>query len=157
MDDLMRQAEEIVELLPRIGRQLVELSDDDPAMELTMAQMRVCNYLRGGSETMTAVAREIGISLSGATQIADRLVRAGMVERLPEADDRRVKLLRLTDHGENVIRARQERKARRAAAALERLPEDSRETVIRAFRTLLAAASESASNPVCNAPQSKLV
>ena len=64
--------------------------------------------------------------------------RAGLVERVSEHDDRRMKKLVLTAHGAAVMRARLERRTNRAAAALSKLPRERRVEVLGALRDLLA-------------------
>src|SRR5207244_6692444 len=72
-------------------------------------------------------------------QIADRLERAGFVERVAGQDDRRMKKLQLTPHGADVMRSRRETRVRRAAAALELLPPAARAEVLEALNVLLDA------------------
>ncbi len=142
-DDLLtRQADAIASMLPMLMRRFTQLSEADPAMHLPMAQMRLCSTLREGSRSMSCLARELGISLSAVTQMADRLERSGMVERVPEADDRRMKSLRLTEHGREVIRARREKRVARIAGALGHLSPDSRQQVLDALRVLLEVAPD---------------
>jgi len=54
---------------------------NDPAVELPLAQLKVCSLLYGGPLSMSAWA-ELGVSLSAMTQIADRLERARLVKRV---------------------------------------------------------------------------
>ena len=120
------QAETIATLLPALMRQLTA-GDDDPAAELPLAQLRVCSVLCGGPRPMSALGRELGVSLSAMTQIADRLERARLVKRVAKGGDRRVRCLQLTDGGEKIMRLRQ-KCARRAhlgrPGALELRPHD---------------------------------
>ena len=53
------------------------------AAELPLAQLRVCGVLCDGPRPMSAVSRELGVSLSAMTQIADRLERAGSSNASP--------------------------------------------------------------------------
>ena len=52
-------------------------ADDHLAAELPLAQLRVCGMLYDGPHPMSVLSRELGVSLSAMTQIADRLERAG--------------------------------------------------------------------------------
>ena len=139
-ESLNDQVAELSAILPRLMRRLFLLYADDPAMELPLAQMRVCSLLYDGSQTMSALSRELGISLSAITQIADRLERSRMVERISEAEDRRVKTLRLTEQGQEVMRLRRERRRRRISEVLGSLDPESRKGVLQALETLLDAA-----------------
>src|SRR4051794_238836 len=52
---------------------------DDRAADLPLRQLRVCMLLHEGARTMSALSRDLSVSLSAMTQIADRLERAGIV------------------------------------------------------------------------------
>jgi len=54
---------------------------------------------------ITQLARTLIFSSGGMTKLADRLVEAGLVERVPSPDDRRVINLALTDAGLTSARA----------------------------------------------------
>ena len=88
---IAEQAAAIVAALPKLMRQLFTLDVDDPVLELPVAQLRVCSILHEGPRTMSALSRELGISVSATCQPADRLERANMVERVAQTQDRRVK------------------------------------------------------------------
>ena len=49
------------------------LDDRDPTMELPVAQLRVCTLLDPGPRTISDLAKELGITVSAVTQLADRL------------------------------------------------------------------------------------
>lgn len=136
---LQSQASVLTSMLQKFMRSINTLSTDDPAMDLPVAQIRVCSVLRDGPRTMSALSRELGISLSAVTQIADRLERGGMVERVNEADDRRVKKLQLTSQGNQVMSARNERRNQRVMKVLEHLPPESRMEILASIKTLLSA------------------
>lgn len=142
-DNLAGLASEVASILPGLMRRFNVLTDADASMDLPIAQLRLCSMLRDGSRTMTCLAHELGISHSAVTQIADRLERAGLVERVPESDDRRVKILTLTSLGEDVMRARRESRTRRVREALEHLTPDARQQVLDGLRLLLTASSAS--------------
>ena len=144
IETLHDQASRIASILPRLLRQLSVLQADDPAMELPIAQMRVCSLLYDGPHTMSALSRELGISLSAMTQIADRLERGQMVERVLEPEDRRVKTVRLTDHGQTVMRLRRKKRIDRISEVMEHLDPESRAAVLNALQTLLDACRKTA-------------
>ncbi len=137
-DDIVNQAAEMERMWPQIARRFFTLAPDDPAAELPVAQLRVCTILQGGSTSMTAIADELGISMSAVTQIADRLERHGLVERHAETDDRRTKTLALTDHGSQVMQTRWTRRVERITCVLRGLPAERRQDVMLVLRDLLA-------------------
>ncbi len=136
---LLTQAANLEALLPQLMRRLFTLDPSHAANELPVAQLRVCTILQAGPRTVSAIGEELAISVSAATQIADRLERAGYVERVAGQDDRRMKKLQLTAHGAEVMRSRRETRVRHAAAALERLPLPVRAEVLQALHVLLDA------------------
>ena len=137
---LAEQAADLTDLLPRLMRAIFTLDDSDPTMELPVAQLRVCTLLDPGPRTISDLAKELSITVSAVTQLADRLEAAGLVERLAGLDDRRTKRLRLTDRGAETLRARRQRRLTRAAEVLRGLPPADRAKVLKALTTLLAAA-----------------
>jgi len=139
-DNIIRdQAMEISATLPKIIRRLFAMEADDPAMDLPVAQVRVCGVLQDGPRTITCLSKELGISTSAATQIADRLEKSGLVERLSETDDRRVKNLQLTSQGAEIMRRRREKRIERIQNMLKQVSPEDREKIISVLQTLLKA------------------
>jgi len=136
---LLQQAETVATTLGRIMRMVSAIDMEDLAIELPIAQFRVCAILSDGPRTMTSLSRELGVTLSAMTQIADRLERTKLVERVTEPDDRRVKSLQLTPRAKEMMRSRGQRRIHRVAQALENLSPEARERVVAALGTLLEA------------------
>lgn len=122
-------------------RQLFALEAGDPTSQLSVAQLRVCAALLAGPQAMSAISRELGISLSAVTQIAGRLERAGLARRVPDEDDRRVRLLQLTPRGARAMQLRNERRIARVREVIAPLSAATRAEVLRALQTLEEAAS----------------
>ena len=69
-------------------------------LELTMPQVRALfALLRNGDSRMGTLASHLGVSLSSATGLVDRLVEKRLVERWVDPEDRRSVLCRLADDG----------------------------------------------------------
>lgn len=132
------QAQTVAALLPTLMRRLFA-GKDDVAAQLPLAQLRVCSILTAGPRGMSALGRELGVSLSAMTQIADRLERARLVKRVPKGGDRRVRCLQLTDRGQKMMRLREQMRADRIQAVFEHLTPKARESVLRAMQMLLRA------------------
>jgi len=148
----LEQAQEIASLLVDLTRR-VFLPDDDQVGELPVAQLRVCGILfaHGGSRPMSALSRELAVSLSAMTQIADRLERARLVRRVAEGSDRRVRCLQLTERGEKIMRHREDSRVRRVKAALEHLSPKARQEVTAALETLTSASAAATEQAECAA------
>ena len=114
---------------------------DDQVAELPLRQLRVCAILHGGPLSMSALSRELGVSLSAMTQIADRLERARMVRRSFEGTDRRVRCLQLTARGQRIMRLREDARTQRASQILRHLSAKEQAEVVKALEVLLHACS----------------
>lgn len=80
---------------------------------LSMPQIAVLFRLNGDRRcAVTELGDELGVSGAAASQMVDKLVQLGMVERLEDPQDRRVRRLLLTEKGKKIversIEARQE-------------------------------------------------
>jgi DNA-binding MarR family transcriptional regulator len=132
------QAAEFVGLLQSLLRELT-IGTNDPAIELPLVQLRVCRVLCSGPQSISAISRELGVSLSAVTQLADRLERAKLVRRLAEDNDRRIRCLRLTAHGERLLRQHDEERVRRMAAVLKHLTPKARDEAASTLDRLVQA------------------
>src|SRR5262249_30175370 len=128
------QARELTSLFISLTRQLLVV--DDYVAELPLRQLRVCVVLHDGPRSMSALSRELGVSQSAMTQIADRLERARLVKRSFEGNDRRVRSLQLTPRGQRIMRLREEARVQRAQDVVQRMPESARQDVIAAMQKL---------------------
>jgi DNA-binding MarR family transcriptional regulator len=134
----LEQGKELDCLVRALGDELFTM-DDDPVADLPVAQLRVCGALYGGPRQMSALGRELGVSCSAMTQIADRLERAGLVSRVAERTDRRIRCLQLTRRGKNIMRLHEETRIQRVLAALDRLDPKMRKRILAAFQTFVSA------------------
>jgi DNA-binding MarR family transcriptional regulator len=135
---MAEQAKAMVSLLPAVMRNIFRM-DDDLATELPLAQLRVCSILKEGPRPMSMLSREMGVSLSAMTQIADRLERSQLVKRVSEGNDRRVRCLQLTPHGQHLMHQRDEDRLQAAMTVLEHLPPTDRKDTLRSLEMLLQA------------------
>lgn len=112
--------DEIADTLPRIMHALVEARPlRAREWELTLAQMRALRVIGERADcTMGELARRLGISLSAATGLADRLVQQRLVERQGHPRDRRLVCLRLSRVGRRAHAAVMREKRRQMRQAL---------------------------------------
>ena len=68
-------------------------------LELTMPQLHTMALLSQGAQRMGVIAWRLNSSQSAATSMIDRLVDKGLVDRVPDKDDRRVVACQLTEPG----------------------------------------------------------
>jgi DNA-binding MarR family transcriptional regulator len=92
-----------------------------------------------GVRELAALERVSPAAMSGAV---DRLERAGLVQRRPDADDRRRQGLTVSPAGERVLRAVKRRRTAWLASRLERLPPAELEAVDAAIEPLASLLEE---------------
>jgi len=136
--EMREQAKTIASLLPALMRQF-GTGRRDPVVELPLAQLRVCRILCEEEKSLSALGRELGVSQSAMTQLADRLECAGLVHRVAKPDDRRIRRLQLTRHGRSILRVHDDARAGQILAVLECLTPRSRKQVLAALQSLLHA------------------
>ncbi|HEX6443896.1 MAG TPA: MarR family transcriptional regulator [Streptosporangiales bacterium] len=89
---------------------------------------------------MTRLAKEAALSSGGFTKVADRMVDAGLIERIPSDSDRRVIHCALTDRGVDLAeRARKECAEILRRRVLDPLGPDAANALAETMRTLRAA------------------
>jgi len=86
-----------------------------------------------------SLARSIGLDTSTIAGVVDRLEARALLVRNTTPDDRRVRLLSLTDEGHALLKALAPAMHRAQARMLEPLPPREREQFMRMLRQLVAA------------------
>jgi len=86
--------------------------------------------------TQAALAQAIGADKSRIIADLDELQERGLIQRRPDADDRRVHLLSLTPAGSQLRQSVQSAIRRREEQILARLPPTDREAFVRSLQAL---------------------
>ncbi len=73
--------------------------------DLTPAQARVFQRIAPAGSRLTDLAAQAGITKQSAGFLVDQLERAGYVERVPDPDDGRARLVRVSDRGARSVEA----------------------------------------------------
>ena len=93
--------------------------------------------------SMGAISREQVLTSGGVTRLVDRMVAAGLVERVDDPDDRRGRLVRLTPLGEETaVRAARVHVANIEQYFLDPLPASHRQRFVDDLRILSHAARD---------------
>ena len=108
-------------------------------VELTIPQLRTVNFLSRGPERMSEIAAFLGIGLSSATGMVDRLVEKGLVERTHDRSDRRVVTCRLTDLGRRTFQQHMQIGRSHVEQMADMLQEPELEKIVEAIEILMAA------------------
>ena len=95
----------IAALYPRLMRAMGHMRGAvDDAMDLTYNQYKALLSLSDmGPCTLNLLSRDLGVATSSASQMVDRLVSMGLVERSPGDADRRQIALRTSVEGERLL------------------------------------------------------
>lgn len=108
---------------------------------LSMAQFAILMNLRYRHPCgMSDLSERMGITLAAASQLVDKLVQSGLVERSEDPNDRRAKLLALSDKGRVLIETGMEERSRWVDELVAALTPVEHETVAAALNTLTQAA-----------------
>jgi DNA-binding MarR family transcriptional regulator len=100
-------------------------------------QLRALTALRQmGEANLAQLAEEIGITVSTASRLVDRLVVADWVHRAPSETNRREISLTLTDDGKRLLRHYDRRRVVLLKECLERVPAERRDAVVGALAEL---------------------
>jgi DNA-binding MarR family transcriptional regulator len=128
--------------LMRVLRALVFRGDaHSPLIELPNSQLR-CLHIVGEQEgqKMVELAHRMEIKLPALSQIVDRLVKRGMVERHADPQDRRVVRLGLTPQARELVAEAHQARQARMDATLQNLSPQALEEVIQGLQLLARAA-----------------
>jgi len=79
--------------------------------------------LDGGPCPVSEVAAHLGVTLSAATGLVDRLVKAKLVVRDRDQKDRRVVWVKITPDGESAVKAAEERRHVAMSQLVSHMPE----------------------------------
>lgn len=113
---------------------IIEQHQRDAAeLELTLQQAQVLTILRRAPVTTGQLAEELGISAPATTQLTDRLVRKGLIERRVPEDDRRCVVVVLSAKGERLVGEFCRRRREVLAGALSSLGEPEQGEVFEAL------------------------
>lgn len=130
------QLHEISELFNKLMEKIyLEYEEDRPEEnDLTIAQTK-CLFVVGSAETfkMSDIAARLNITLSGATNLVDKLVKMGLLVRKADETDRRIVLIALTSKGKNVVDRHMQARKKSFEIILNKLSAEKRKELIEAF------------------------
>jgi len=86
---------------------------------------------------MTGLAEALHLSLAAASQLVDRLVASGFVERSEARADRRVKMVSLLPEGKRTLQSLHRTRTRELSAAVAKLPDDVQKDLSRVLTAAL--------------------
>jgi DNA-binding MarR family transcriptional regulator len=128
--------ERFLELQPRMRRWFTRATPDDLHAQMgaiTVQQMHTLHAIaRRGGVTMGELAGCLdAASLSSATQMSDRLVKLGLVERLSDPADRRLVRVVMSQRGRDLLHRREAAWREGVGRLLEALTDEECATLVR--------------------------
>lgn len=136
----MTQGERLEALLPRLMRVVLPSSDADPMGHLPVAQIRLIRVIGETDRAASDVAEELGVSLSALSQMVSRLEEAGLVHKYDLPDDRRCRMLGLTESAHRLAEYRRLMRSHCADSALAKLSPEEQETLLHLLCKLVGPA-----------------
>jgi DNA-binding MarR family transcriptional regulator len=143
--------EQVAGELMRFMRTIVRAQQGDvfavaAATDLSFSQLRALCLLEAAEHelALTELAPLLGLSFAATGRALDALAAEGYVDRRPDAGDRRVKRLALTDAGRDTARRVTTAKREALMRFAETLSDGERERLSDALAPILARAGETA-------------
>lgn len=138
----LESAARLESLVPQVVSILFYSGENDPLRHHSVGQIRLMRTLLGGSKSASELSNMLGLSPSSLTQMASRMIRAGLVSKRLDKEDRRVRVLSLTPAGQALMEGRQAVRVRAAAQLLEKMHPERLEMLIGILEEIKALQSE---------------
>ena len=136
----------ITDALLTASRLLVAISARSIAQvdeTITIPQFRTLVILSNrGPVNLATLAGLLGVQPSATGRMVDRLVAAGLIDRLPHPTSRRELIAALTKHGREVVRRVTAHRRAEIAAIVANMPAPERHGLVRALTAFTAAGGE---------------
>ena len=108
-------------------------------LDLTLPQAQVLRVLRRGPILTGRLAAELRITAPAITQLTDRLIRKGLIERQAAADDRRCVMVALSAKGKRLVDQFRRQRSDIFTGALRYLSEDEQAQVVEGLSKVIEA------------------
>jgi DNA-binding MarR family transcriptional regulator len=116
---------------------------------LSMPQFSVLMQLHyRGACGMSKISEGYDITPAAASQLVDKLVQSGWIQRVEDPNDRRAKLLSLTDKGEELVQQGIEERYRWVDELAEKLTAEERIQISEALDIMTRVAQDLEAEPV---------
>jgi DNA-binding MarR family transcriptional regulator len=96
---------------------------------------------------VTTIGHDLGITTAAASQLVDRLVNIGLMERTEDTDDRRVKIVTLSEEGAKLLNQGLDARLGWVEELASVIPLPQQQEIIEALKTLVGAAQIITKNP----------
>lgn len=132
-----------MQAIHQIARSVYALSSSHPALvDRTPAQIRALGFLRRDeTQTVGELADSMGVTISTASGLVDKLVEENLVERSTNPDDRRQVLIRLAPSAVEMKEELRSIRRRQVLTAVAALEPDRRHCFLESIQAIAAALS----------------
>ena len=143
-----KQVAEIVRLFRQMNRYMRRDSPDVWIdLTLTVPQLKSLFFIANeGTTNLRKLATALKVTPSNVTGIVDRLFQQGLVSRQENPEDRRVSLLKLTEHGEGIVENLRERRTSYLSRVVSRLHSNELSLLEKGFAAMVRVAQEEERN-----------
>lgn len=138
-------ADELFESLEKFVQRIFSLAGSSTAdllveSDLSFSQARTLFVLGHHHEPMAIneIAKQLGLSVAAAGRNIEHMVKVGILKRDENPEDRRVKLVSLSDRGWQIVDEQLEQKRHAVRAFVDQIPDAHAEALNRALRPILA-------------------
>ncbi len=140
----MSVLDEALELEAKLPRMLGRLfgSGDDQLRAMPVSQIRIVRALTERDKTASELCRELDLSPSSLSQMADRLAKAGFLLKEVSPEDKRFRKFALSAYAKEMMTKRREARAKSASIALAALSPAERAMLLELIEKLTFAALE---------------
>ena len=140
--DSNEYAEMVAEVfIETVRKSAGKLTCPDPEGEITPALMECLQYVYlHGASPIREIGNGLEMSLSGASQLVERLVKKRLVTRSENEDDRRLTRVELTDVGREAVKQMRRRKSEWFDSILEAMPHSQRKALREGLESFLRVA-----------------
>ena len=109
------------------------------ALDLTLLQAQVLRVLRRGPLLTGQLATELRTTAPAITQLTDRLIRKGLIERQAAVDDRRCVMVALSAKGRRLVDQFRRQRSQIFTGALAYLRDDEQAQVVEGLSKVIEA------------------
>jgi len=135
----IEQLRSLNEVFTRVMRQIFlrPIGTCSDQNDVTFAQRKIMVMIdNAGPQKMSDIARQIQVTMSGATAVVDKMVQAGLVTREFSPSDRRVVLIALSEKGREVLRECVKAQEKLFESILDRLAPEKQTELLRSFEQI---------------------
>jgi DNA-binding MarR family transcriptional regulator len=153
-DALITTFGRLVEAQTRLGKELGDALQQQAGVSHAEFEVLLrVSRAEGGQLSMGVLAQQVALSSGGITKLVDRMITAGLLQRVPCPTDRRVSFAELTDQGSGTLAHALQVHGRNLRQVFAALSDEQLRTLDALLDVLRAAAVGQPAAPATRAPR----